>query len=54
MTFSMRDFPALPLLALFGLAVAALAYQCVFRLACRLALSPAGWPLAGPGPAFPD
>ena len=50
----MKDLPVFALLALFGLAVAALAYRCVFRLACRLALSPAGWPLAGPGPAFPD
>ncbi len=35
--------PALPLLALFGLAVAALAYWCVFRLACHLTLSSADW-----------
>jgi len=51
----MRDLPVVALLALFGLAVAALAYQCVFRLACRISLSPAEWPASrsGPGPAYP-
>ncbi len=49
----MRDLPVFPLLALFGLAVAARAYQCAFRLACRITLSPAEWPPPGPGPASP-
>jgi hypothetical protein len=45
----MSDSPSLlPLLALFGLAVAALAYHCAFRLACHLTLSPADWPRPSP------
>jgi hypothetical protein len=45
--------PTLPLLALFGLAVAALAYRCVFRLACQFSLSPAAWALPRPAAARP-
>jgi hypothetical protein len=44
--------PALPLLALFGLAVAALVYRCLFCLACHLTLSPAAWSRPGSTAAF--
>ena len=49
---SMHAYPPLPLLlALFGLAVAALLYQCAFRLACCLTVHPADW--SRPAPAGP-